>query len=418
MKYKKQSIVAMLACLQMLFPNYINAASNDDLFLKAKETTLGIKEYSLECDLNEDGKTDVFDVIRVKQKWLYISERIDQIESDITSLKESYSACNIKDNENAIENDIIKQELSSISESIGKLENDIISFKELSLEADINGDGKTDDADTAKIKEVCMSISERIIKLETDIMSLQERISKTEENVDIKHQFNRTTAKIFKKVVCCGDSYTSGYIQLNGETAYQTNEEFSWPHYMQTATGNEWVNCGCSGCNVLTWQEHERGLPKAQSVGRAQAYVIGLMINDVSNSNRGVPLGSVEDIGTDAQTYYGGMSKIIRELNAINPTAKIFVNTCPKTGHKYKQYNQAVRNIVDIYSETYPVHCIDLEAVKDYYEMSSLTDDAVMGHYTALGYEQFAEIYMYVLSDYINNHVADFQDVFKIPYDK
>ena len=36
------------------------------------------------------------------------------------------------------------------------------------------------------------------------------------------------------------------------ESAIATNEEFAWPHFMSTLTGNEWINCGCSGCNVLT----------------------------------------------------------------------------------------------------------------------------------------------------------------------
>lgn len=236
--------------------------------------------------------------------------------------------------------------------------------------------------------------------------------------VDIRSYLNRHTAKIFKKVVCCGDSYTSGHIKLNGETsARTTNENFAWPHYMSTATGNEWINCGCSGCNVLTWQTHGRGLPTAQSKGKAQAYVIGLMINDVSNSDRAVELGSIDDIGTDNKTYYGGMSKIIRELNAISPKAKIFINTCPKTGSKYTEYNQAVRNIVQAYKETYPVHCIDLEEVQELYTNVSLTGDSVSGHYTAIGYEQFAEIYEYVLSNYINTHISEFQNVHEIEYD-
>lgn len=229
--------------------------------------------------------------------------------------------------------------------------------------------------------------------------------------------FNRLTCKIFKKVVCCGDSYTSGHIQIDNNPAIVTNEEYAWPHFMSTLTGNEWINCGCSGCNVLTWQTHERGLPTAQAKGKAQAYVIGLMINDVSNSDRAVPLGTISDIGTDEQTYYGGMSAIIRKLNAISPDAKIFVNTCPKTGEKYTLYNQAVRDIVETYKSEYHTHCIDLEKMKDYYTNSSLTSDAIYGHYTALGYEQFSEIYAYILSDYINHHVSDFQDVHKIEYD-
>ena len=36
---------------------------------------------------------------------------------------------------------------------------------------------------------------------------------------------------------------------------------------------------------------------------------------------------------------------------------------------------------------------------------------------TAIGYERFAEIYKYVLSEYINTHITDFQDVHTIEYD-
>ena len=240
----------------------------------------------------------------------------------------------------------------------------------------------------------------------------------TQNDIDtLEYNLNKTTSKIFKKVVCCGDSYTSGHIKLSGGETVATNENFAWPHYMSTLTGNKWENCGSSGATVLTWQTAERGLPKAKTVGKTQAYVIGLMINDTSDTY-GVPLGTIDDIGTEAQTYYGGMSKIIRELNLISPKAKIFVNTCPKTGTKYTQYNQAVRDIVNQYKDTYPVFCIDLEAKKDLYSLSSLTSDAVNGHYTAIGYEQFAEIYNYILSDYINNHISDFQDVYEIEYDE
>ena len=267
-------------------------------------------------------------------------------------------------------------------------------------------------ADTASCDWAYVRVSgARLDVIEKKIQNIQEN------TLSVVSQLNNRTCNIFQKVVCCGDSYTSGHMSDASGVATPTNEKYAWPHFMGKLTGSNWVNCGCSGCNVLTWQTHARGLPAAQTAGKAQAYVIGLMINDVSNSDRAVELGTADDIGTDAQTYYGGMSAIIRKLNEISPNAKIFVNTCPKTGEKYTTYNQAVRDIVNAYKETYPVHCIDLEARKDLYNNSSLTADAWYGHYTAIGYEQFAEIYAYILSQYINEHVSDFQNVYQIEYD-
>lgn len=233
---------------------------------------------------------------------------------------------------------------------------------------------------------------------------------------------NARTCNIFHKVVCIGDSYTSGHIQTPEEqTATGTNEAYAWPRFMAQLTGNEYVNCGISGATTISWQTGARGLPKAQSTGRVQAYIIGLAINDsgLVNNERRVPVGVVSDIGTDNLTYYAQLSKIIREVNTISPLAKIFVNTCPKDEpERYDPYNQAIRNIVSAYANTYPVHCVDLAAnYMDLYNAVSLSGDYTHSHYTALGYEQFAEIYAYVLSDYINTHISAFQDVYKIPYD-
>ena len=94
----------------------------------------------------------------------------------------------------------------------------------------------------------------------------------------------------------------------------------------------------------------------------------------------GEPLGTIDDIGTENNTYYAGMSKIIRELNKISPNAKIFVNTCPKEHDEIVLYNEAVRNIVNYYKDTYPIHCIDLYANRELYSVSSLVNDYVNGH--------------------------------------
>jgi hypothetical protein len=250
--------------------------------------------------------------------------------------------------------------------------------------------------------------------LQPDINTLSDKVDSVG-----KVKTNVNTCKVFKRVCCCGDSFTSGHIADPSGIAYPTNEEFSWVHYMATATGNEWINCGQSGANVLTWQNVGRGLKKARESGKVQAYIIGLMINDQSSgTDRYVELGTSADIGTEAKTYYGGMSAIIRKLNEISPNAKIFVLTCPQTGGLYPAYNQAVYDIVDAYKNTYHVHCLDLLANIDMYSESSLKKDSWYGHYTAIGYEQFAEILTAIMSNYINENIKDFQDVAFIEYDK
>ena len=246
---------------------------------------------------------------------------------------------------------------------------------------------------------------------EDRIIDLEREVEKLSNNNGIS--LNSNTCSIFRKVVCCGDSMTAGYIDI-GNGATETNENYAWVSFMERLTGNEFINCGASGATVLTWQSTARGLPKARTVGVVQAYIVGLGINDTSH----VDLGTSADIGTENQTYYGGMSKIIRELNAISPRAKIFLQTMPTKSDLRKSYNIAIRNIVETYKDTYPVHLLDLEKYTSmYWDVDSITKDSIGGHYTAIAYQQFAENLRVIWSEYINSHISDFQDVYSIPYD-
>lgn len=249
---------------------------------------------------------------------------------------------------------------------------------------------------------------DRIIELETKVEELENALDNAVVTAD--SDLNKNTCSIFRKVVCCGDSFTAGFINI-GNGATVTNEDYAWPSFLARLTGNEYINCGSSGATVLNWLTAERGLPKAKTEGVAQAYIVGLGYNDHSM----VTLGTTADIGTENQTYYAGMSRIVRELNAISPKAKIFLLTIPVT--YYEPTNQAVRNIVDAYKDIYPVHLLDLYPYKALYSVPSIADDGIGGHYTAIGYQQWAENMRVVWSDYINSHISDFQDVYQLPYD-
>ena len=234
------------------------------------------------------------------------------------------------------------------------------------------------------------------------------------------------SAKIFRRVGCIGDSYTSGHIQLIGESVVANNPLYAWPHFMEGLTNNKWENWGSSGSTAKWWVsvETSRLYTQVKAEGnKCQAYVIGLMINDQGDwSSYATPVGNKSDIGTDADTYYAWYYKLIQEVILVNPDAKIFCNTCPKYAENYP-YNIAVRDIVE-YCRTngQNVYLCDLASEKynndRFYKNPIFLSDAVNGHYTALGYEYMAECYLRVLSDVINENVTEFQNTFEIPYDE
>lgn len=222
---------------------------------------------------------------------------------------------------------------------------------------------------------------------------------------------NKHTANIFRKVVCIGDSLTSGHMQniLTGAISART-EDYAYPRFMEKLSGNTYVNCGVSGNTVLSWQKGD-GYTMAVNAGQTQAYLIRFMGNDQRSD---MEVGTLADVNSDtATTYYGGYGQIIRKMKAISPEAKFFICTDPRTGGRYPQFNEAVRNIANYFDNVY---CLDLLANHSLFGAPSFTGDLLANHYTATGYEQMAEIYYHLMSEVINNNPTEFQSVPFIPY--
>lgn len=222
----------------------------------------------------------------------------------------------------------------------------------------------------------------------------------------------------FKKVVCAGDSYTEGRIYRTTSEEYVDEPNYSWVKYMNDLTGNEWINCGASGATAKLWQTNNKGLPKAQAEGVVQAYVIGLGINDSSSESYGLPVGTESDIGTNNDTYYAQLSKVIVELATISPNAYIFVNTCPfYDANRIAPYNVAIKAIVEHFKGTYKIHCIDLASAYAYlFYAPNFTSMFYKGHPTADGQAAIAKKYEFALSNYMKQHEANFRDIPWTPY--
>ena len=216
----------------------------------------------------------------------------------------------------------------------------------------------------------------------------------------------------FRRVCCIGDSFTAGFTFDSRGNATETNEDLAWPHYMSELTGCEYINCGKSGATAESWLYTPRGLDKARQSGRVDAYIIGLGLNDACDDpGLRLEVGSAEDIGTETVSYYGSMSRIIREVHQISPDAYIFMQTIP-TGEdgtydakRYDPYNNAIREICAQYEKEYNTRLLDLEKYKDrYINNKVLHDNAIGGHYYPKGYREFALLLFDIWNEYLSGH--------------
>lgn len=316
-------------------------------------------------------------------------------------------------------------DISALSTRVHSAENDIITINTTIGDHDVSianlgnqVESIHDDVDT--LTTTVSGNSDNIIKLDTrmesaegDITTIKSDISDIETSLTSlnKANINHNTCSIFKKVCFCGDNLMAGE---------------SWVYFLRHITGGEYVNCAVSNTNAKTWLANDNGLEKLKASGRAQAYIIAFGVNDSDTTgDYYLPLGTSIDIGTNENSYYAKMSKIVTECYAINNSADIFLFTCPDgengqyDASRYNGYNQAVRDIATYYADKAPnVFCIDLAANKDMFvNDTSLTSDRVNGTYSALGYQQIAQIIGNLWSAYINRNVNNFRNVNTIPYD-
>lgn len=285
--------------------------------------------------------------------------------------------------------------------------------------------GHTDDI--TGLNADLQAANDNIYSIQGDITDINETLTAN----DTKYKellINSNTCSIFKKVCFCGDDFMSGYIhpQWGSPNPSRNNPGYSWVHYLSQITGGEYINCGVSGASSKTWLLSTDGISKMQASGKAQAYVIAFGVNDSDTYGENyLPVGTPYDIGTNENTYYAKMSKILLECYNVNPEAEIFFLTCPDcedglyNSSRYDAYNDAIKAIVGYYLDKAPnVHYIDLADKKELFTaVKSLTDDRQNEHYTAVGYQQIARIIGKIWSDYINANVYDFRNVYTIPYD-
>lgn len=226
----------------------------------------------------------------------------------------------------------------------------------------------------------------------------------------------RNLTKIFRRVVCCGDSLTSGHIETD-TSQVKSNPKYCWAYYLGLKNNAEYINCGISGASARTWLKKEDGLGKAYAASTTQAYIVAFGMND-SNSNLSsyTPLGTPADIGQDVDTFYCRYGEVIANLHYISPDAYIFLFLMPDENTTRAPYNEAIEYIGENYGASYNLHVVDLRNYKDYFDMQSIMVDYTHYHWTAVGYKQFAEVIDLAISDYILANIQSFQNLNLIDY--
>ena len=227
---------------------------------------------------------------------------------------------------------------------------------------------------------------------------------------------------ILRTIACIGDSLSSGELQLknaDGTNSYFDFYEYSWGKYMEKLVGREVRVFARGGMTARAYRNefaNKMGYFKRDLA--ANAYIIALGVNDLLNQN--TPLGDISDINLsdpskNADTYIGNYAYIIQRYKTIEPDAKFFLTTVPRSTdrgedrmNKTKGQRDAIYKLAEFFDNCY---VIDFFEYAPDFDASFRDTFFLNGHMSPAGYLLMAKMFVSYIDYIIRKNHADFKEV-------
>jgi lysophospholipase L1-like esterase len=204
---------------------------------------------------------------------------------------------------------------------------------------------------------------------------------------------------VFNKVLCIGDSLTSGTFnyRVGGTTGnYIEDAKYSYPTYLKKLTGCDTVNMGNGGMSSAEWYNAH----KNDDLSGYDCAIIQLGVNDCIR------------YATWVETSETAFTNIINKLKAENKNIKIFVaNIIPATSYSNAQYLAFSADLLAWVESTYASDANVIPLDMQQYGHTKDSPAYNCGHLSALGYRRLAQDYKGYIGWYINQNKTAFKEV-------
>lgn len=207
-----------------------------------------------------------------------------------------------------------------------------------------------------------------------------------------------------------GDSYASGKIYY-GDT-YKTDYAHSWGQLIAKKFGTTCTNYSKGGLSTRTWLTDAKGLPLVLSSEPEDVYYLALGINDAWSLGIDY-LGSLSDITSHSSyvdypdTFYGNYGRIIEQVIAHAPHAKLIMFTLAQTGEPNPQFSAAIQEIANHYN----IPCaVELDDV--FFTSPLFREFLIGGHPSGLGYGGMAAAMERLIVNCVAANAAYFNDIY------
>ncbi len=238
---------------------------------------------------------------------------------------------------------------------------------------------------------------------------------------------------VLRTVAIFGDSLASGeqeYTQEDGSKGYYDVYDLSWGQFMARKCGIKVVNYTRGGLTAYAFQglaHHRMAWVKGNE---CQAYIIALGVNDTRRIIDGLyngEFGSMADVDFDNHennkgSFVGYYVKMIQQIKQIQPYARIFVTTIPKSAEEEEnaktdevaakvkgireQHAAFLRSLPEYFDHVY---VIDLRA-QDFYTSTPEFNRRYRlgGHLSSMGYKFFGDVF----ATYIDHIICENPEAF------
>ena len=227
---------------------------------------------------------------------------------------------------------------------------------------------------------------------------------------------------IFRSIGCIGDSLSSGELESmtpEGERGYHDYYDISWGQFIARMAGTKVYNFSRGG---MTAREYLQSFGEANGFWNpelaCQAYIMALGCNDLWGL--GLPVGLVDDIDPEdpsknAPTFAGEFAAVLQKYKQIQPKAKFFLVTMPRTPHhgaqaeeKADAHQKLMYDLAEYFDNTY---VIDLREYGPVYDQKFYDHFWIGGHLNAQGYLLTARMVVSYMDYIIRHNPEDFRQV-------
>ncbi|MBQ3151439.1 MAG: SGNH/GDSL hydrolase family protein [Clostridia bacterium] len=223
-----------------------------------------------------------------------------------------------------------------------------------------------------------------------------------------------SNTSVFRTIAFIGDSLSSGEFETRTEsgTGYHDLYEYSWGQYIARKNGLKAYNFSRGG---MTAKEYIESFADANGMfdedKKCQAYVIALGVNDVVN--RGMEIGTVDDIGTQNETFLRYYGEIVNRYKSMVPDAKFFFVSFPNMDNNAKvwhtdEVNAAIYSMAEYFDNAY---VIDLQKYGPVYDDTFRQHFFMHGHMNPSGYIFTARIIDSYIDYIVRHNPQDFSNV-------